>query len=456
MELKLYNTMSRKKEVFKPIKEGEVGIYTCGPTAYWYAHVGNLRAYIFSDTLSRVLEYNGFIINKIINVTDVGHLTSDSDTGDDKLEVAAKKEGKTASEISHFYFDTFLSDYKKLNLVEPKVWSWATEHIPEQIELIELLEGNGYTYKTNDGIYFDTSKFEDYGKLSRKNIEELQGGKRIDLGEKKNKTDFALWKFSKDDEQRQQEWESPWGIGFPGWHIECSAMSAKYLGKTFDIHTGGEDHLPIHHENEIAQSVCGYGVEKSVNYWMHNAFLILEGGKMSKSTGKIKTISRLEDEGIDPLAYKYFTYSALYRKPLTWTEEGLKGSQRGLIKLKKQIADIEEDDGTNKQYLEEFHRAINDDLNMPQALATLHNMIKDKTAKGKINTIKEMDKVFGLKLLEQNEVVETPKEIQPLLDERQKAREDEDWAKSDKLRDEIKKLGYTVLDTKDNQEVKKD
>ncbi len=454
MTLKIYNTLTREKEEFKPIKEGQVGIYTCGPTVYWFAHVGNFRAYIFSDTLSRVLKFNGYKITKVINVTDVGHLTSDSDEGKDKLEKAAAKEGKTAKEISKFYFDAFLEDYKKLNLEEPTVWSWATKHIEEQIDLIKLLEEKGYTYKTLDGIYFDTTKFADYGKLSRKVIEDLEGGKRIEMKEKRNKTDFALWKFSKEGEKRQQEWDSPWGVGFPGWHIECSAMSKKYLGKHFDIHTGGEDHIPIHHENEIAQSECGYG-EKSVNYWMHNAFLVLQGGKMSKSKGTIKTITKLEQEGFSPLAYKYFTYSALYRKPLTWSIEGLENAAIGLKRLKKQVQELKDDREINKKYLEEFKIAINDDLNLPNALAVLHKLIQDNEAKGKYQTIKKMDEVFGLNLFEKEEQEQIPENLKQLAEERKEARENKDWKKSDELRDKILKEGWSIKDTKEGFELEK-
>lgn len=454
MTLKIYNTLTREKEEFKPIKEGQVGIYTCGPTVYWFAHVGNFRAYIFSDTLSRVLKFNGYKITKVINVTDVGHLTSDSDEGKDKLEKAAAKEGKTAKEISKFYFDAFLEDYKKLNLEEPTVWSWATKHIEEQIDLIKLLEEKGYTYKTLDGIYFDTTKFADYGKLSRKVIEDLEGGKRIEMKEKRNKTDFALWKFSKEGEKRQQEWDSPWGVGFPGWHIECSAMSKKYLGKHFDIHTGGEDHIPIHHENEIAQSECGYG-EKSVNYWMHNAFLVLQGGKMSKSKGTIKTITKLEQEGFSPLAYKYFTYSALYRKPLTWSIEGLENAAIGLKRLKKQVQELKDDREINKKYLEEFKIAINDDLNLPNALAVLHKLIQDNEAKGKYQTIKKMDEVFGLNLFEKEEQEQIPENLKQLAKERKEARENKDWKKSDELRDKILKEGWSIKDTKEGFELEK-
>ena len=450
--LKLYNTLTRKKEEFKPIKKGEVGVYTCGPTVYWFGHVGNFRSYIFSDILIRVLRFDKYDVKQVINVTDVGHLTSDADVGEDKLEKAAKKEGRAAKEISEFYFDAFLKDYKKLNLIEPKIWSWATKHIDEQIELIEKLEKKGFTYKTSDGIYFDTSKFSDYGKLSRKRIDDLEAGKRIDMREKKNKTDFALWKFS-GDEKRQQEWESPWGVGFPGWHIECSAMSMKYLGETIDIHTGGEDHIPVHHENEIAQSECATG-KKFVNYWMHGAFLVLPDGKMSKSKGTIKTISEFEEDGFDPLSYKYFTYSAHYRKPLTWAIENLEPAQENLKKLKRVVGDLNDDGKINDDYLKRFGGAINDDLNMPQALAILWELLRDKDAKGKYRTVEKMDQVFGLKLLEKSEV-EVPDEISKLAEKREKVRGEKKWDESDKLRDEIASRGWVVKDTKKGYELEK-
>ena len=296
MILKLYNTLTRKKEVFKPIRKGEVGMYTCGPTVYWYQHIGNLRTYIFSDILKRVLIYNGYKVKQVMNVTDVGHLTSDSDEGEDKIEKAAKKEGKKAQDIADFYLKIFKEDFKKLNISEPDIWCRATKHIKEQIELIKKLEKKGFTYKTSDGVYFDTSKLKDYSKLARLKIENLQAGKRVAIGEKKNKTDFALWKFSKQPGKRQQEWKSPWGIGFPGWHIECSAMSSKYLGKQFDIHTGGEDHIPVHHTNEIAQSEAAFGKKPWVKFWIHGAYLTFSGEKMSKSKGAIATISDLENQ----------------------------------------------------------------------------------------------------------------------------------------------------------------
>ena len=453
--IKLYNTLTRKKEEFKPINEGRVGLYTCGPTVYWFAHVGNLRSYIFADILKRVLMYNGLDVKHVINVTDVGHLVSDSDEGEDKLEVSAKKEGKSASEISHFYFNAFQKDFEKLNLIEPFKWSWATEHIKEQIDMIKILEEKGYTYKTDDGIYFDSSKFADYGKLSNKKIEGLEAGKRITTKEKKNKTDFALWKFSGTPGERQQEWDSPWGLGFPGWHIECSAMSSKYLGKQFDIHTGGEDNMPIHHENEIAQSECAFGVKPWVKTWMHGAFLNIKGNKkMSKSAGKIKTVSQLEEDGISPLAYRYFTFSAKYRKPLIWSEEAVSGAIESYKRLKNIISGIENVRGINKKYLKEFKERINDDLDMPGALAVLWKLVRDEKADGKIGTIKKMDQVFGLDLLKV-ERVEIPSGVKDIAEERVSARKEKDWAKSDELRDKLKEVGWIVKDSKEGYDLSK-
>ena len=453
--MKLYNTLTRKKEEFVPLKEGKVGMYSCGPTVYWYAHVGNFRSYVFADVLKRVLMYNGFDVKHVINVTDVGHLTSDADGGEDKVESEAKKEGKTAKEISHFYFNAFQKDFEKLNLVEPFKWTWAGEHIKEQVDMIKVLEKKGYTYETDDGVYFDSSKFADYGKLSNKKVEGLEEGKRIAMGGKKNKTDFALWKFSGTPGERQQEWESPWGLGFPGWHIECSAMSSKYLGKQFDIHTGGEDNMPIHHENEIAQSECAFGKVPWVRTWMHGAFLNIKGGKkMSKSAGKIKTISELEEEGVPPLAYRYFTYSAKYRKPLIWSDGGLASAVESYKRLKNIISGIENVRGINKKYLKEFEERINDDLDMPGAVAVLWKLIRDEKAEGKIGTIKKMDQVFGLELLKED-IVDVPSDVRELVEARKVARDEKDWVKSDELRDKLKGMGWVVKDSKEGYDLEK-
>ena len=451
MVLKLYNTMSRKKEKFVPIVEGKVGLYSCGPTVYWYQHIGNLRSYIFADVLKRVLMYDGFDVKHVINVTDVGHLTSDGDSGDDKIEKAAAKEGRKASEIARFYFDEFQRDFERLNIIEPFKWTWATGHVGDMIGIIKTLEEKGFTYKTSDGIYFDTSKVSDYGKLARLKIESLRGGKRTEMREKKNKTDFALWKFSERPGDRQQEWKSPWGVGFPGWHIECSAMSSKYLGKQFDIHTGGEDAIGVHHTNEIAQSECAFGKRPWVKYWMHGAFLNLKGGKMSKSSGKIKTIGELGS----PLAYRYFTFTASYRKPLTWSDEAFASAVSSYKRLRNVIAGIENKAGVNKRYLKEFEARIDDDLDMPGALAVLWKLVRDDEAEGKIGTIKKMDKVFGLRLLE-SERVEVPEEIERLAEEREVARKAGDYKKSDMLRDEILAKGWMIKDVGDGFELERE
>jgi len=451
--LKLYNTLSRKKEEFKPIKKGEVGMYTCGPTVYWYQHIGNLRSYIFSDILKRVLLWNGYKVKQVMNVTDVGHLTSDADIGEDKMEKAAKKEGKSAWQIAEFYWKIFREDFKKLNITEPDIWCKATEHIPEQIALIQKLEKKGYTYKTSDGIYFNTSKLKDYGKLARLKIKGLEAGKRIALGEKKNKTDFALWKFSEEKGKRQQEWDSPWRIGFPGWHIECSAMSMKYLGEHFDIHTGGEDHIPIHHTNEIAQSEAATG-KKFVNYWLHGAFLTFKGEKVSKSKGGLYTISELEEKGFSPLAYRYFTFTAHYKTPLNFSLENLKQAQQAYKRLKNIVSEIKDDKQINQKYLDKFEFVINNDLDMPSALVVLWELVRDKKAKGKYRTIEKIDEVLGLDLLKK-EKEEVPKAIQELAKQREKARKETNFELADKLREEIKKKGWIVEDTEKGSKVKK-
>ncbi len=446
--LKIYNTLTRKKETFKPIKDNSVGMYSCGPTVYWYQHIGNLRSYIFADILKRVLEYDGYKVKHVINITDVGHLTSDADEGEDKIEEEAKKEGKAAKEITSYYFSVFLEDFKKLNIIEPAIWTKATDNIKEQIELIERLEKKGYTYRTNDGIYFDTSKFKNYSKLGRLNIKYLQAGKRVSMGEKRNKTDFALWKFSEKPGLRQQEWQSPWGIGFPGWHIECSAMSMKYLGEHFDIHTGGEDHIQVHHTNEIAQSEAATG-KKFVNYWVHGAFLTTNGEKISKSKGGLYTVSELEQDGFNSMSYRYFVLTSNYRKPLEFSLENLQSAQNSLNRLKNIILGLEDDKKENKTYLKEFEKFINDDLDMPNALQVLWKLIRDQKAKGKVETIKKMDSVFGLRLFEKEEI-DIPKKIKDLVKKRNEARKEKNWERADNIREEIKNLGYSVEDS-DNE-----
>ncbi len=456
MALKIYNTLTRKKELLKPIKKGLMGIYTCGPTVYSYQHIGNLRSYVFADILKRILIYNGYKVKQVMNVTDVGHLTSDADTGEDKIEKAAKKEKKTAKEIANYYWKIFREDFKKLNIIEPNIWSKATKHIKEQIELVKILEKKGYTYKTKDGIYFDTSKFKNYGQLAQLKKQKLQAGKRIGLGEKKNITDFALWKFSPSTgsgSKRQQEWNSPWGIGFPGWHLECSAMSMKYLGERFDIHTGGIDHIPIHHTNEIAQNQAATG-HKVVNYWLHGNFLIFKGEKISKSTGGLYTVSELEQKGFKAFVYRYLLLTAHYRSPLNFTLRSLEKAQNAYERLKNIISEIKEDKKINKKYLNQFETAINDDLDMPKALSVLWNLIRDKKATGKIKTINEINKVFGLDLLKK-EKLEIPAQVKKLITQREKARKQKNFQKSDQIRKKIKTLGYWIEDTSKGGKVKK-
>jgi cysteinyl-tRNA synthetase len=442
--LKLFNTLTRKKETFNSIKKGEVGMYNCGPTVYWYQHIGNLKAYVFADLLKRVLKYDGYKVKQVINVTDVGHLKGDGDVGEDKMELAAKREGKTAKDIADYYFKLFLEDFKRLNISEPDIWCRATEHIKEQIALIKRLEEKGFTYKTGDGIYFDTSKLKDYGKLAKLNVEGLKAGARIDVGEKRNKTDFALWKFSDKPGERQQEWESPWGLGFPGWHIECSAMSMKYLGETFDIHTGGIDHVPVHHSNEIAQSEAATG-KKFVNYWFHEEFLTFKGEKVSKSKGGLYTIPELEKLGYAPLSYRYFLLASSYRTQLDFSLENLKNAQNSLERLKNIILELKDDGKENGEYLGEFEKAIDDDLDTGKSIQILWKLVRDENAQGKYQTIKKMDEVFGLDLLKKEEL-EISEEIKKLAGEREKARKNKDWKKSDELRDKLKEMGWQIAD----------
>ncbi len=461
MPLRLYNTLTRKKEIFKPIKKDYVGIYSCGPTVYWFQHIGNLRTYIFSDILKRVLLYNDYHVKHVMNVTDVGHLTSDADSGEDKIEKEARKERKKAEDISNYYWKAFREDFKKLNIIEPDIWSKATQHIKEMIEMIKVLEKKGYTYRTSDGIYFDTSKFKDYGKMANIKAEKLIAGKRTEMREKRNKTDFALWKFSKKEDKRQQEWNSPWGIGFPGWHIECSAMSMKYLGKNFDIHTGGEDHIQIHHTNEIAQSEA-YSGKHFVNYWLHGAFLTFKGEKISKSKGGLYTISELEKKGFSPLSFRYMCLTTHYRKPLNFSLKIIEASQHSFKRLKNIILEIKphRTQRKNKKNIlaakKQFLEIINDDLNIPKAVSFLWEILRDNRLNDaeKYELALDFDRVFGLELREE-ETIEIPKEIKKLIKKREELRKDKKWKEADKIRSKIKKLGYAIDDTDKGARIRK-
>lgn len=430
-------------------------MYCCGPTVYNYAHIGNLRTYIFEDLLKRTLLFNGFKVKHIVNITDVGHLTSDADEGEDKMLKGARREKRTVWQIADYYTKAFQRDIKALNLLEPDLWPKATNHITEQINQIKQLEKKGFTYRTDDGLYFDTSKLKDYGKLARLKKEELQAGKRVELKEKKNITDFALWKFSLKDKKREMEWESPWGVGFPGWHIECSAMSIKYLGEQFDLHCGGIDHIPVHHTNEIAQAEAATGKKPWVNYWLHGEFLIIgKENKMAKSGENFVTLATLGDKGFDPLDYRYFCLGTHYRKPLMFSYEALEGAKIARKKLNEAVLAIKKEESVVKnpklvnQYQKQFTEEVNDDLNIPQALATLWELIKEKNLSSteKYDLLLEFDKIFALDL-DKVKADKIPAEIMELAEEREAARKKKNWKKADQIRRIVQEKGYMIGDT---------
>lgn len=465
MEIKLFNTMGRKKEVFKPIKSGKVKLYACGPTVYSYAHIGHFRAYVFVDVLRRMIKFNRLKLTHVMNITDVGHLTDDADQGEDKIEKAAKKESKTVWEIAEFYIKDFFDAMEKLNVQKPEIICKATDHIQEMIDLVKKIESNGYTYRTSDGIYFDTSKLSDYGKLAGLDIEGLKEGARVEKNpEKKNPTDFALWKFAKEGEKRQMEWDSPWGPhSFPGWHIECTAMSMKYLGEVYDIHTGGVDHISVHHTNEIAQAQGTIGKD-FVNYWLHNEFVNIDGEKMSKSKGNIYNMNDIEEKGFDPLAVRYLFLTAHYRSKINFTWGSLKAAENTLNTLREHIRLFQEKDDKksdqNKvgEYRGKFLEFINDDLNTTEALSLMWKLIRDEkniNNKDKYELILDFDKVFGLKLDEIKLEEKIPENIRQLIDDREKAREKKDYRKADKIREKIREMGFKLQDTKKEVKVRK-
>ncbi len=486
--MRLFNSLSRKVEELEIIDK-QVGVYTCGPTVYSYVTIGNWRTYTLGDLIVRVLKMNGYEVNYVMNITDVGHLTGDNlgdaDTGEDRLEKAASKEGKTAWEIAAHYTNDFLYWYKQLNLNLPSVFCKATDHIQEQIELVEKLETRGLTYQINDGIYFDVEKYEglgfSYGELST--LDQIQAGARVEINEeKRNVRDFALWKFSQVEEKRQMEWDSPWGKGFPGWHIECSAMSMKYLGVQFEIHVGGEDLRSTHHPNEIAQSQGANDKSPFVKYWVHGAFLLVDGGRMGKSLGNAYNLADVVEKGFDPLALRYFYFTGHYRKQLNFSWEGLgaaattlrnlvnfyldkkeivfgsEQSIRDYEKYKKYLLGVK--DGLpgsvqTKLYLENFMKALNDDLNMPEALSVIWKLIRDKSLVDNPKALPEIlaiieywdEKILGFNLAVQTRaVVDLKVEVKELVAVRDEARADKDWQKSDQIRDQLVELGYEVED----------
>lgn len=461
MKLYFYNSLTRSKMEFKPVQAGEVGLYTCGPTVYNFAHIGNLRTYIFEDILKRVLLYNGYRVKHVMNITDVGHLTGDRDMGEDKMEKGALREGRTAWEIAEFYTQSFKDDIENLNISPPDIWVKATDTIDDQIALIETLEEKGYSYRTGDGVYFDTARFKDYTKLSHQKLESLQEGARVERNpEKRNPTDFALWKFSPEGVQRQMEWDSPWGVGFPGWHIECSAMSMKFLGDQLDIHCGGSDHIDVHHTNEIAQSEAATG-KNFFNYWMHGAFLIIAGGKkMAKSEGNFLTLDNaFIKAGIHPLVYRFAAFQNHYRKPMEYSDESVQAARNGLAHLQNQIrqiagAGVDPENMISAGHKNKFLEAVNDDLNMPRAMAAVQELLKSNISDGqKYTTILDFDRVLGLDLDRLDKPEGLPSEVQELVEERQKARDAKEWEASDRLRDEIQALGYMVQDTPEGMKV---
>lgn len=455
MALTLYDTWSRALRPFEPLQPGRVGLYCCGPTVYDYAHIGNLRTYLFEDVLRRVLELNGYEVQHVVNITDVGHLVSDADEGEDKMEKGSRRTGETAWAIAERYTAAFMSDWRALNLREPALWCRATDHIAEQIAFVAELERKGYAYRCADGIYFDTSRQPEYGHLARLDREGLQAGKRVALGEKRDVTDFALWKFSPPGTQRQMEWDSPWGKGFPGWHIECSAMSAKYLTPWFDIHCGGEDHIAVHHSNEIAQTEACHGT-RLANFWMHGHFLTTdESTKMSKSSGEFLRIQTLTDRGLDPLAYRYLCLSAHYRGKLRFTFDALDAAQVALDKLRKTYASWPEGGAPDASFVTRFIDEVNQDLNMPRALAVLWELVKsDLPPAVRRATVDRFDAVLGLRLGEwRAQAFEIPLDVAALADERAQARVAKDWAQSDRLRATLRTMGWQVEDSAQGQKL---
>ncbi|MDD5529815.1 MAG: cysteine--tRNA ligase [bacterium] len=463
MSLKLFNTLTRQKDEFKPIVAGKVGYYSCGLTVYNYAHIGNLRTYIFTDTLRRVLEYNGYEVNHIMNITDVGHLASDEDEGEDKIDMEAQKTKKTPYEIAEFYTQAFFKDMEELNIQKPTLMCKATEHISDMIALIEKLVNKGYAYVTKNAVYYDTSKFKDYGKLARLNLDGQNSGARVEVdSEKKNPFDFALWKINQPNHIMQ--WDSPWGRGFPGWHIECSAMSMKYLGETFDIHSGGIDHIPVHHTNEIAQSEGATG-KKFVNYWVHANFLQIKDTKMSKSLANFYTLRDLKNMGFEPMVFKMFVLMAKYRAELSFTDEALTAAKTALEYVYNFVTQISEEYIKGKEdwikvYEEKFLEAVNDDLNTPQAVAVVLEIIQEAYKRKQFriyDTLLDFDKVLGIRIKEKRESLkeELPDEIKTLITERENARKSKDWAKSDALRKQIESSGYILEDTPEGMRCKK-
>jgi len=466
----IHNTRSRRVEPVETLQPGRVGIYTCGPTVYAAQHIGNMRSQLFADLLRRALDASGLEVTHVINITDVGHLTSNADEGEDKLELAASRAGQSAADVAATYTAQWQGDRSRLGCLEPSVLCKATDHVPEMIEMVQAIEAAGHTYRTDDGIYFDTTTFSHYTDLTGQSLEDLETTGRVEnVDQKRHPADFALWKFSPADVQRQQEWDSPWGRGFPGWHIECSAMSTKYLGQQFDIHTGGVDHIAVHHTNEIAQSETALHLHPWVPYWVHHEFLRLGADKMSKSTGKTLVLDDLVADGFDPLTFRWFILQAHYRQQQDFSLEALRAAQTALRNYRRRAAEARDTAAPGPVELsalgqserDRFWAAVADDLNAPRAIAVAFDVVKstELSPAERWALVVDFDDFLGLDIGSATQgdvdVDALPADVQALIDERAAARVGKDWARADALRDEITALGYELLDTAEGQKVRR-
>ncbi len=473
-KVNLYNTLSRTVEELKPIKAIEVGLYCCGPTVYNYQHIGNLRTYIFEDVLARTLRSAGYKVKHVMNITDVGHLVSDGDEGEDKMLVAAKREGKSSYDIADYYTKIFFDHCAWLNIKRPDIVCKATDHIQQMIELIKKLEEKGAAYVSGGNVYFDITRCKEYGKLAKLDLESLKAGARIEVDQqKRNQLDFALWFTKSKFEKQEMQWDSPWGRGYPGWHIECSAMSMNYLGESFDIHCGGIDHIPVHHTNEIAQSETA--TEKPFSkIWMHGGFLVVGADKMSKSSGGFLTLDTLKEKGIDPISYRFFCYSSTYRNELSWSWSALEAADNTLKKIKQTVVSWKEElknsiapislienaelSAKAKDYLDKFYTEVYNDLSLPKALAVLHEVLKDSSlnALEKLSVLLKFDEILGLGVDSWTaEIVEIPEEVKQLSLQREEARKTKNWQLADELRKKISDHGFTIEDSKEGIKIKK-
>ncbi len=468
MSLRLFNTLSRELEEFRPLEPGRAGVYACGPTVYNFAHIGNLRTYVSEDLLVRTLRELGYEVRHVMNLTDVGHLTGDADQGEDKMLKSAREQGQSVWQIAEFYARAFFEDCAGLNILRPTVVCRATDHIADMIALIRRLEVRGFTYQAGGNVYFDIGRLPDYGRLAGQNLEDLKSGARVEVDAgKRNPLDFVLWFTRSKFEHQAMLWDSPWGRGYPGWHIECSAMSMKYLGEQFDIHCGGVDHVPVHHTNELAQSEAATG-RKWVNYWLHAEFLVLAREKMAKSSGGFLTLGSLKEKGFEPLDYRYLCLGAHYRSQLQFSYEALEAARSGRRALQERLGrllaeagpgEADQEPGPEREYVQAFLGELGEDLNSPRGLAALQNLLRDAglPPAARVRGALAMNRILGLSL----EAVEAPREepldpeAQALVEERARARHNREWARADALREELAHRGIQVEDTPDGVRWKK-